>query len=184
VLPQTLGRISGISYAAARTTAASHDFTTALHRAAPIVVAFVLRLAFVLLMMPIRSLAIPATAIGLNLLSADASYGLLKLIFQDGHLVPCFASPTARSSPWMRCSCPCCSSGWSTDHQVFILSRIREQQNRGATTNQAITSGISSTATGRLPPKKTPIGCLDRASSLRTGRSVLAVGADARRRET
>jgi RND superfamily putative drug exporter len=36
--------------------------------------------------------------------------------------------------------------GLSMDYQVFILSRIREQKTRGATTTSAITRGIASSA--------------------------------------
>ncbi|MGH3302056.1 MAG: MMPL family transporter [Streptosporangiaceae bacterium] len=66
VLPATLGKVSGITYNVAGTTAASHDFSAALDRSAPVVFAFVPGLAFLLLMMAFLSLAIPATAIGLN----------------------------------------------------------------------------------------------------------------------
>ena len=47
--------------------------------------AFVLGLAFLLLLVTFRSIVIPIKAIMLNLLSVGASYGLLKLVFQDGH---------------------------------------------------------------------------------------------------
>ncbi len=146
-LPATLGRIGGISYNVAGTTAASHDFAAALHRAAPIVFAFVLGLAFVLLMLVFRSLAIPATAIGLNLLSVGAAYGLLKLIFQDGHLARQLGfTPYGGIIPYLPLFMFVLLFGLSMDYHVFILSRIREQRNRGATTPAAITGGISSSA--------------------------------------
>jgi putative drug exporter of the RND superfamily len=146
VLPATLGKVSGISYAVAG-TAASHDFTTALDRGAPIVVAFVLGLAFLLLLMAFRSLAIPATAIALNLLSVGAAYGLLKLIFQDGHLAAQLGfTPYGGIIPWMPLFMFVLLFGLSMDYHVFILSRIREQRNHGATTTGAITGGIASSA--------------------------------------
>src|SRR5689334_24359403 len=51
---------------------------------APIVFAFVLTLAFLLLMLTFRSIVVPIKAIALNLLSVGASYGVLTLIFQHG----------------------------------------------------------------------------------------------------
>ena len=51
----------------------------------PIVFAFVLGLSFLLMLFTFRSIVIPIKAIILNLLSVGASYGLLKLVFQDGH---------------------------------------------------------------------------------------------------
>ena len=146
-LPETLGKVSAISYAVAGTTAASHDFSAALGRATPIVFAFVLGLAFVLLMVVFRSLAIPATAIGLNLLSVGAAYGLLTLIFQDGHLARLLGfTPYGGIIPYLPLFMFVLLFGLSMDYQVFILSRIRELRLQGATTTSAITSGISGSA--------------------------------------
>ena len=50
----------------------------------PIVIAFVLALSFVLLTLAFRSIAIPLTAIAVNLLSVGAAYGILVLVFQKG----------------------------------------------------------------------------------------------------
>ncbi len=146
-LPATLGTVGGLSYAVAGTTAASHDFSAALDRAAPIVFAFVLGLAFLLLMMVFRSLAIPATAIGLNLLSVGAAYGLLKLIFQDGHLARQLGfTPYGGIVPYLPLFMFVLLFGLSMDYHVFILSRIRELRHRGATTTDAITGGIAGSA--------------------------------------
>jgi uncharacterized membrane protein YdfJ with MMPL/SSD domain len=76
------------------------------------VFAFVLGLAFLLLMVTFRSVALPALSICLNLLSVGAAYGLMTLIFQDGHLQACSASPrTAGSRRGCRYSCSSCCSG-------------------------------------------------------------------------
>ena len=147
VLPETLGKVSAIGYAVAGTTAASHDFSAALGRATPIVFAFVLGLAFLLLMVVFGSLAIPATAIVLNLLSVGAAYGLLKLIFQDGHLARQLGfTPYGGIIPYLPLFMFVLLFGLSMDYQVFILSRIRELRIKGATTTSAITSGISGSA--------------------------------------
>jgi len=50
------------------------------------VLAVVAVLAFVLLLVAFRSVAIPLVSISLNLLSVGAAYGLITLIFQDGRL--------------------------------------------------------------------------------------------------
>src|SRR5215469_12595398 len=86
VLPATLGKVGGISYAVAGDTAQSYDDTAALHSATPMVVAFVVVLAFLLLLVAFRSIAIPLVSIALNLLSVGAGYGLITLVFQDGRL--------------------------------------------------------------------------------------------------
>ena len=62
----------------------NHDFDAQLSKTIPWVFAFVLGLAFLLLMTTFRSVYIPALSIGLNLFSVGAAYGLMVLIFQDG----------------------------------------------------------------------------------------------------
>ena len=52
----------------------------------PVVFAFVLGLAFLLLLATFRSIVIPIKAILLNLLSVGAAYGVVVWIFQEGHL--------------------------------------------------------------------------------------------------
>ena len=66
--------------------AQSKDYNDLVKGAAPIVFAFVLTLAFLLLMVTFRSIVVPIKAIVLNLLSVGASYGVLTLVFQHGWL--------------------------------------------------------------------------------------------------
>ena len=61
---------------------------------APIVFAFVLILAFVLLLVSFRSIVIALKAIVLNLLSVAAAFGVLVLVFQHGIGRTCSASST------------------------------------------------------------------------------------------
>ena len=74
---------------------------------APLVFAFVLGLAFVLLLVGFRSIVVPLKAIVLNLLSVGAAYGVLVWGFQDGHLEGAAraSSRAARSRAGCRCSC-------------------------------------------------------------------------------
>src|SRR5439155_1809932 len=67
-------------------TAGTHDFNELMKARAPLVFAFVLTLAFLLLLVSFRSIVIPLTAIVLNLLSVGAAYGILIMVFQWGHL--------------------------------------------------------------------------------------------------
>jgi RND superfamily putative drug exporter len=82
----TLGRVPGVTARATGWTAGSRDFNDAMKAHAPLVFAFVLGLAFVLLLVTFRSIVIPLKAIALNLLSVGAAYGVLVLVFQQGHL--------------------------------------------------------------------------------------------------
>jgi putative drug exporter of the RND superfamily len=147
VLPATFGKVPGISYSVGGVTAGSHDFDAQLASRTPLVFCFVLGLAFLLLMATFRSVAIPALSICLNLLSVGAAYGLMILIFQDGHLQSTLGFTSYGGIvTWMPLFMFVLLFGLSMDYHVFILSRIRELRLRGASTRDAITDGISHSA--------------------------------------
>src|SRR5215467_7339987 len=81
VLPATLGKVSGIKYAVTGLTASDRDSTARLVSTAPIVFAFVLGLAFLLLMIMFGSVTIPLLSIAANVLSVAAAFGVLTLVF-------------------------------------------------------------------------------------------------------
>src|SRR5499427_663781 len=146
-LPATLGKVSGINYAVTGMTAGNHDFDSQLTATLPLVFAFVLGLAFLVLMVTFRSVFIPLMSIALNLLSIGAAYGVVTLIFQDGHLQgPLGFSSFGAIVPWLPLFMFVLLFGLSMDYHVFILSRIRELRLRGVPTREAITSGISASA--------------------------------------
>jgi putative drug exporter of the RND superfamily len=147
ILPATLGRVSGVSYAVTGDTATTYDDTAALHSSTPIVIAFVIGLAFVVLVVAFRSIAIPLVSIGLNLLSVGAAYGLITLIFQDGRLQgPLGYTSFGGIVSWVPLFMFVLLFGLSMDYHVFILSRIREQHALGASTKDAVVGGISTSA--------------------------------------
>jgi RND superfamily putative drug exporter len=86
VIPQTIARVDGVKADVTGMTAGSKDFNDALQSHLPFVFAFVLGLAFLLLLVTFRSIVVPLKAIVLNLLSVGVAYGILVWIFQDGHL--------------------------------------------------------------------------------------------------
>ena len=146
-LPDTFGKVPGISYAVAGLTAGNHDFDAQLAKTAPWVFVFVLGLAFLLLMRTFRSVYIPALSIVLNLLSVGAAYGLMVLIFQDGHLERLLGfTAYGGITTWLPLFMFVLLFGLSMDYQVFILSRIRELWLGGATAKAAVTDGIARSA--------------------------------------
>jgi RND superfamily putative drug exporter len=147
VLPATLGKVPGISYAVGGDTASNTDFSAQLDSRTPLVFCFVLGLAFLLLMFSFRSVAIPALSICLNLLSVGAAYGVMTWIFQDGHLQGLLGfSSYGGITPWLPLFMFVLLFGLSMDYHVFILSRIRELRLRGASAKTAVTEGITSSA--------------------------------------
>jgi putative drug exporter of the RND superfamily len=99
VVPQAFGTLEASGAARVAVTgdaATGFDFNDQVVRAAPVVFAFVLVLAFVLLLVSFRSIVVALKAIVLNLLSVGAAYGSRR---------------PARSRPGCRCSCSrCCSA--------------------------------------------------------------------------
>ena len=94
-----------------------------------------------------RSIVIAAKAIVLNLLSVAAAYGVLVLVFQHGIGKGLLGfSSTAGIDPVVPLLLFVILFGLSMDYHVFILSRIRETFDRGASTDEAIAHGIKSTA--------------------------------------
>jgi RND superfamily putative drug exporter len=147
VLPATLGKVPGISYAVGGNTASSFDVNHQLGVTAPLVFAIVAALAFVLLMITFRSLAIPALSILLNVLSVGAAFGLMTLVFQHGLLHgPLGFTPYGGIVPWMPLFMFVLLFGLSMDYQVFILSRIAELRRSGRSSSASIIDGISSSA--------------------------------------
>jgi len=114
---------------------------------APFVFAFVLGLAFLLLLLTFRSIVIPIKAIILNLLSVGAAYGILVWIFQDGHLQGLLNfHSNGGIITWLPLFLFTVLFGLSMDYHVFILSRVKELVDRGVPTEEAVSRGIRSTA--------------------------------------
>ena len=128
-------------------TASTKDFNDVMRDRAPLVFAFVLGLAFLLLLVTFRSIVIPIKAIALNLLSVGASYGVLTLVFQHGWFesVLGFESSGAVTS-WLPMFLFVILFGLSMDYHVFVLTRIREGVDRGMRTEDAVAHGIKTTA--------------------------------------
>ena len=147
ILPDTLGKVPGVSYAVAGDTAGLYDNVHALHSSLPVVFAFVAALAFVLLLVAFWSVTISLVSIALNLLSVGAAYGMVTLIFQDGRLQgPLDYTSFDGIIYWVPLMMFVFLFGISMDYHVFILSRVRELWARGSAPKEAIAGGIASSA--------------------------------------
>ena len=131
IVPVTIGAVPNVEYGVTGFTATSRDFTTFMKSVAPRVFAFVLLLAFLLMLFAFRSIVIATKAIVLNLLSVAAAYGVLVLVFQHGwgHQLLGFTS-TAGVVPIMPIFLFVILFGLSMDYHVFILSRVRSSTTR------------------------------------------------------
>jgi RND superfamily putative drug exporter len=147
LLPATVGQVGGATYAVSGTTAMNKDFNDLMSSHVPIVMAFVLSMAFLLLLVTFRSIVIPLKAIVLNMLSVGASYGVLVWLFQDGHGEKLLGfTSTGTITSWLPLFLFVILFGLSMDYHVFILSRVREAFDRGMKTEDAVAHGIKQTA--------------------------------------
>ncbi len=147
IIPATVGQIDGVSVNVAGDAAATEDSRAQSNSRLPLIFAFVFGLAFLLMLVTFRSIVIPLKAIVLNLLSVGAAYGILVLVFQDGHgeSLLGFTSNGGVAS-WLPLFLFVILFGLSMDYHVFILSRVKELHDKGMSTREAVRHAISSTA--------------------------------------
>jgi RND superfamily putative drug exporter len=147
VIPATIGSVDGASVHVSGNAAQSQDFRDLVKDRLPLVFAFVFSLAFLLMLFTFRSIVIPIKAILLNLLSVGAAYGVLVLVFQDGHAEGALGfTSNGGVTSWLPLFLFVILFGLSMDYHIFILSRVREAHRNGMTTAEAVRHGISSTA--------------------------------------
>jgi putative drug exporter of the RND superfamily len=126
------------------------DFVDAVYDAAPLMLALVLLLTFLLLARALRSILLPLKAVLLNLLSLAAAIGIMVLVWQEGYgseLIWDIAATGAVES-WIPIMVFAFLFGLSMDYEVFILTRMREEYDRSGSTDQAVVDGLGHT--GRL----------------------------------
>jgi uncharacterized membrane protein YdfJ with MMPL/SSD domain len=148
ILPNTVGLVGSVEdYGVMGMTAESQDFNDQMASSLPIVFAFVLGLAFLLMLLTFRSIVIAIKAIVMNLLSVAAAYGVLVLVFQHGYGKNLLDFDyTGGVQSFLPIFLFVILFGLSMDYHVFILSRIREGYDSGLATADAIAHGIKVTA--------------------------------------
>jgi uncharacterized membrane protein YdfJ with MMPL/SSD domain len=129
-------------------TAANIDFRDNIIFRTPFVFMFVLGLAFLILLVTFRSIVIAVKAIILNLLSVGATYGILVMVFQKGWLLekPLDFKATGIIESWLPLFLFTILFGLSMDYHMFVLSRIKEAHEHGASSDEAVSHGIRQTA--------------------------------------
>jgi uncharacterized membrane protein YdfJ with MMPL/SSD domain len=115
----------------------------------PIVLAIVIAATLVVLFLFTGSVLLPIKAVLMNVLTLSAMYGILVLVFQDGHLqgLLSFHSEGAldATQPIFLFAV---GFGLATDYGVFLLSRIKEAREAGASNAEAVAVGLE--RTGRI----------------------------------
>jgi RND superfamily putative drug exporter len=125
------------------------DFQSSLEAHLPIALAIVIVATLVILFLMTGSVILPIKSLIMNFLNLSAVFGLLVLIFQDGRLEGFldYSSPGAieQTMPILLFAV---AFGLSTDYAVFLLSRIKEARDNGASDSECVAIGLE--RTGRI----------------------------------
>jgi len=125
------------------------DFQSSLTQHAPYALAIVIAATLVILFLMTGSVVLPIKSLLMNFLNLSAVFGLLVLIFQDGRLEGFlnYESPGAieQTMPILLFAV---AFGLSTDYAVFLLSRIKEARDNGASDSESVAIGLE--RTGRI----------------------------------
>ena len=112
----------------------------------PVVLGLIILIALVMLFAMTRSVVLPLMAVVMNILTIGATFGVLVWVFQWGHLrhLLGFSGPGALQSTSLIIILAVVF-GLSTDYGVFLLGRMKEEHDAGATSDQAIALGLDRT---------------------------------------
>ncbi|HEV7908254.1 MAG TPA: MMPL family transporter [Pseudonocardiaceae bacterium] len=100
---------------------------------------------FVLMFLAFGSLLLPIKAVVMSALSLSATFGVLVWIFQEGHGASLLGVTPSPLESGVVVLMAAVVFGLSTDYEVFLLSRMVETRGRGASTEEAVTTGLAKT---------------------------------------
>ena len=151
----TVGRIRDIATPPSATvlvggaTADFVDFQSSLARHLPIAFAIIVIATLVILFLMTGSVILPVKSLIMNVLNLSAVFGLLVLIFQDGRFEGLLGYTSSGAiEQTMPILLFAVAFGLSTDYAVFLLSRIKEARDNGASDSEAVAIGLE--RTGRI----------------------------------
>jgi RND superfamily putative drug exporter len=130
-------------------TAVDRDLVHALFGSFPAVFALIILLTLILLTRAFRSVVLAVKAVLLNLLSLAATFGIVVLVFQQGHGSSLWGlDATGSVIAWIPLMIFAFLYGLSMDYEVFMLTRMREAYDETGSTERAIELGLA--RTGKL----------------------------------
>ncbi|HEU4944679.1 MAG TPA: MMPL family transporter [Solirubrobacterales bacterium] len=139
----------GAEVQVAGATADFVDFQDSLVRHLPVAVTIIIVATLVILFLMTGSVVLPIKSLIMNFLNLTAVFGLLVLIFQDGHLEGLLGyTGQGALEQTMPILLFALAFGLSTDYAVFLLSRIKEARDNGASDSEAVAIGLE--RTGRI----------------------------------
>ena len=122
------------------------DLLGKIHQWFPWIVLAALLLAYLVLVRAFRSIILPLKAIVMDLISIAVAYGCLVLVFRFGFGASLLGTYRLdQIEAWVLIFLFALLFGLSMDYEVFIVSRMREAKDRGASNSEAIVEGLAHT---------------------------------------
>ena len=112
----------------------------------PLVFGFVALIAFVMLLISIRSVFLAFKGVLMTVLSVAAAYGSLVAVFQWGWLEELGFKPISSLDSTIPPLVLAMTFGLSMDYEIFLLTRIRERFLQTKNTRDAVAHGVSTSA--------------------------------------
>ena len=127
-------------------TALIKDFDDRVSATQPLVFGFVALIAFVMLLISIRSVFLAFKGVLMTVLSVAAAYGSLVVVFQWGWLEELGFKPISSLDSTIPPLVLAMTFGLSMDYEIFLLTRIRERFLQTKNTRDAVAYGVSTSA--------------------------------------
>ena len=127
-------------------TALIKDFDDRVAATQPLVFAAVALIAFVMLLIAIRSVFLALKGVLMTVLSVAAAYGSLVMIFQWGWGERLGFQPISSIDSTIPPLVLALTFGLSMDYEIFLLTRIRERFLQSGDTRDAVAYGVSTSA--------------------------------------
>nr|CEL17085.1 FIG01123256: hypothetical protein [Kibdelosporangium sp. MJ126-NF4]CTQ91685.1 FIG01123256: hypothetical protein [Kibdelosporangium sp. MJ126-NF4] len=139
-------RSSGMGLKVTGDTAELMDTKDAIGSRLPLAFLLIALTTFILLFLFTGSVLQPIRALLFNVLGLSATIGLMVLVFQDGWLSGFLGFTPLPLDTSMLVLLFCITFGLSMDYEVFVLSRIKEMHDQGASLHDAVVTGLSRTS--------------------------------------
>lgn len=127
-------------------TALIKDFDDRVAHTQPLVFGFVALIAFVMLLVSIRSVFLALKGVLMTVLSVAAAYGSLVVVFQWGWLEDLGFKQLSSLDSTIPPLVLALTFGLSMDYEIFLLTRIRERFLQTGNTRDAVAYGVSTSA--------------------------------------
>lgn len=121
---------------------ADYDFVHAVTENIPILGLAIVVVMYCLLALMLRSAVLPLKAIAMSALSVAAACGVLVMVFEFGWGSVAGLTQSERINAWVPVLLFAALFGISTDYEIFMVTRMREEWIRSGNNQQAVKTGL------------------------------------------